>query len=231
MRREYGVDVNVGRPQVAYRETVRAGAEVDGKVERQAGGRGQFAHVRLRLEPLLRSRKESASHEFVVAAAANEIPREYLPAIEAGIRQQMQSGVLAGYPVIDVRATLVGGSFHPIDSSPVAFAVAAASATRAGVLAGSPALLEPVMKVEVVTPSDHMGDVVGDLNRRRAVSEGIDDGPTGKVVRAHVPMAEMFGYATDLRSATRGRATYTMEFARYQAVPDGIARSIVRRAP
>jgi elongation factor G len=238
VKREFKVEANVGRPQVAYRETIREATECEGRFVRQAGGRGQHGHVQLRLEPLGGTGAtggrgglgEGRSYEFVDAVAARAVPREYVPAVERGIREQMESGVLAGYPVVGLRATLLGGSFHEVDSSEMAFKIAGAMALKAGVLQARPVLLEPVMRVEVVTPPEHMGHVVGDLNRRRAVIDGMGENPSGKIVRARVPMAEMFGYSTDLRSATQGRATYTMKFETYQQVPEGIAEGIIKKA-
>jgi len=229
MRREFGVDANVGKPRVAYRETVRQCVEVEGKFARQSGGRGQYGHVWLRVEPLNDS-KEGRSYEFVNEIADGRVPREYVPAIAEGVKQQILSGVLAGHPLINVRVALFDGSFHAVDSSEVAFRIAGSMALKAGVLKAKPALLEPIMKVEVVAPEEYLGDVIGDLNRRRGGIGSIDQGPAGKIVRAEVPMAEMFGYSTDVRSATQGRATYTMEFSRYQVVPDGIAEGIVKKA-
>jgi elongation factor G len=229
MRREFGVDANVGKPRVAYRETVRERVEIEGKFARQSGGRGQFGHVWLRVEPLNDS-YEGRTDEFVNGITDGRIPREYVPAIAEGVKQQMLSGVLAGHPLINVRVTLFDGSFHAVDSSEAAFRIAGAMALKAGVSKAKPALLEPIMKVEVVTPEDHLGDVIGDLNRRRGTIESIDQGPAGKIVRAEVPMAEMFGYSTNVRSATKGRATFAMEFSRYQIVPDGIAEGIVKSA-
>ncbi len=229
MRREFGVDANVGKPRVAYRETVRQCVEIEGKFARQSGGRGQYGHVWLRIEPLTDS-KEGRSYEFVNEIADGRVPREYVPAIADGVKQQMLSGVLAGHPLANVRVALFDGSFHAVDSSEAAFRIAGSIALKSGVLKAKPALLEPIMKVEVVTPEDYLGDVIGDLNRRRGTIGSIDQGPAGKIVRAEVPMAEMFGYSTDVRSVTQGRATYTMEFSRYQIVPDGIAEGIVKKA-
>jgi elongation factor G len=229
MRREFGVDANVGKPRVAYRETVRQCVEIEGKFARQSGGRGQYGHIWLRIEPLTNS-KEGRAHEFVNEIADGRVPREYVPAIADGVKQQILSGVLAGYPLINVRVALFDGSFHAVDSSEAAFRIAASTALKMGVSKAKPALLEPIMKVEVVTPEDYLGDVIGDLNRRRGTIGSIDQGAAGKIVRAEVPMAEMFGYSTDVRSATQGRATYTMEFSRYQIVPDGIAEGIVKKA-
>jgi elongation factor G len=210
MQREFGVAANIGKPQVAYREFVR-----------QTGGRGQYGHVKLRLEPL-QDEDGNYNYEFVDEIAGGVIPREYIPSIDKGISEQMQNGVIAGHPLIGVKATLIDGSFHEVDSSEMAFKIAAAMALREGAMAASPVLLEPVMTVEVVTPEDYMGDVVGDLNRRRGMISGMEENPAGKVVRADVPLSEMFGYSTDLRSSTQGRATYTMEFAKYADVPASV---------
>ena len=226
MKREFGVEANIGKPQVAYRETIRTPVESEGKFVRQTGGRGQYGHVWLRIEPL---EGEEEHYQFVDQIVGGVIPREYIPAVNKGIQEQMRNGVLAGYPLIDVRVTLYDGSFHEVDSSEIAFKVAGSMALRDGALKAKPVLLEPIMSVEVVTPEDYMGDVVGDLNRRRGIIGGMDENPAGKIVRADVPLSEMFGYATDLRSATQGRATYTMEFERYAEVPGRIAESIIKR--
>ena len=226
LRREFSVEANIGKPQVAYRETIRASVEVEGKFVRQTGGRGQYGHVWLKLEPY---QDEEAHYEFVDRIVGGVVPREYIPAVNKGIQEQMQNGVLAGYPLINVRATLYDGSFHEVDSSEMAFKIAGSMAMRDGALKARPVMLEPIMSVEVVTPEDYMGDVVGDLNRRRGIIGGMDENPAGKIVRADVPLAEMFGYSTDLRSATQGRATYTMEFDKYAEVPDSIAESIMKR--
>ena len=229
MKREFSVEANIGKPQVAYRETIRRSVEAEGKYVRQTGGRGQYGHVWVRLEPNV-SEEESTTFEFVDQIVGGVVPREYIPAVSKGLQEQMENGVIAGYPLINVRATLYDGSFHEVDSSEMAFKIAGSMAMREGALQASPVLLEPIMSVEVVTPEDYMGDVVGDLNRRRGMIEGLDENPAGKIVRAAVPLAEMFGYSTDLRSATQGRATYTMEFARYAEVPDNIAEGVARRA-
>ena len=226
LRREFSVEANIGKPQVAYRETIRASVEVEGKFVRQTGGRGQYGHVWLKLEPY---QDEEGHYEFVDKIVGGVVPREYIPAVNKGIQEQMQNGVLAGYPLINVRATLYDGSFHEVDSSEMAFKIAGSMAMRDGALKARPVMLEPIMSVEVVTPEDYMGDVVGDLNRRRGIIGGMDENPAGKIVRADVPLAEMFGYSTDLRSATQGRATYTMEFDKYAEVPDSIAESIMKR--
>ena len=227
MKREFGVEANVGRPQVAYRETIRERVEVEGRFVRQTGGRGQYGHVWLRIEPLGGESDAGAGFEFVDEITGGVVPKEYIPAVQRGVQEQMGNGVLAGYPLIDVRVTLYDGSYHEVDSSEVAFRIAGSQALRDGALRARPVLLEPVVAVEAVTPGEYMGHVVGDLNRRRGMIEGLDENPTGKIVRAYVPLGEMFGYATDLRSATQGRATFTMEFARYAEVPRNIAEAII----
>jgi elongation factor G len=229
IRREFDVAVNVGVPRVAYRETVRTGIEIEGRFIRHTGGRGHYGHVWLRIEPL-NDADSAQTNRVVDEIVGDAIPKECVAAVSKGVVQQMKHGVLAGYPLINMKVVLFDGSFHETDSSEMAFEIAGSTALKAGALKADPALLEPVMKVEVVTPDDYVGDVVGDLNRRRGVVEGIDEGSAGKIVRAAVPMAEMFGYSTDLRSATQGRATYTMEFVRYQIVPDGIAEGIVKKS-
>ncbi len=227
MKREFGVEANIGKPQVAYRETIRQSVESEGKFVRQTGGRGQYGHVWLRLEPIT---EEGKDYEFVDAIVGGVVPREYINAVDKGIQEQMANGCLAGYPLLGVKATLFDGSYHDVDSSEIAFKVAGSMAMRAGALKARPVLLEPVMTVEVVTPEDYYGDIVGDLNRRRGVVLGMEDVPAGKAVRAEVPLAEMFGYATDMRSATQGRASYSMEFARYKEVPDNIAETVISKA-
>ena len=228
MKREFSVEANIGKPQVAYRETIRSVVEQEAKFVRQTGGRGQYGHVWVKLEPY-RDDEGGFAYEFVDEIVGGVVPREYIPAVDKGIQEQMQSGVLAGYPLIGVRATLYDGSFHDVDSSEMAFKIAGSMALREGALEADAVLLEPIMSVEVVTPEDYMGDVVGDLNRRRGVISGMDENPAGKVIRADVPLSEMFGYSTDLRSSTQGRATYTMEFHDYAEVPDQIADRIVNR--
>lgn len=226
MKREFKVDANIGKPQVAYRETIRKPVEAEARHVRQTGGRGQFAHVLVRLEPL----KDSVeTYEFENQIVGGAIPREYIPAVDKGIREQMTNGVVAGFPLINIRATLYDGSFHEVDSSEIAFKIAGAAAVREGAQRADPVLLEPIMAVEVVTPHDFLGDVVGDLNRRRGVIDGMDENPAGKVVKASIPLGEMFGYATDLRSTTQGRATFTMEFDRYEEVPESVADAIKAR--
>ena len=226
MKREFNVEANVGAPQVAYRETIRKPVEQEGKFVRQSGGRGQFGHVWIKLEP----QEPGTGYEFENKIVGGVIPKDYIPAVDKGIQEQMQDGVLAGYPVVDIKITLYDGSYHDVDSSEMAFKIAGSMAFKAGCLAANPALLEPVMKVEVVTPEDYMGDVMGDLNRRRGIVQGMDDSPSGKIIRAEVPLAEMFGYATDLRSATQGRATYSMEFAKYSEAPTNVADAVIKKA-
>ena len=224
MRREFRVEANVGKPQVAYRETIREAVEQEGKFARQTGGRGQYGHVRLRIEPL----ETGTGYEFANEIVGGAVPKEYIPAVDKGVQEQMANGVLAGYPMVDCKVTLYDGSYHEVDSSEVAFRIAGSMAFRDGARRSKPALLEPVMSVEVVTPEDYMGDVNGDLNRRRGILQGLEDAPAGKIVRAEVPLAEMFGYATTLRSMSQGRATYTMEFSRYAEVPSTVAAGIIR---
>ena len=226
MRREFSVDANIGKPQVAYRETIRRQVEIEGKHIKQTGGRGQYGHVWLRLEPL----DPDADYEFVNEIVGGVVPREYIPAVDKGVQEQMKNGCLAGYPLLAMKVTLYDGSFHDVDSSEMAFKMAGSQALRTGALEADPALLEPVMAVEVVTPEDYMGDVMGDLNRRRGMVQGMEDSPAGKVITAEVPLAEMFGYATDLRSATQGRATFTMEFQKYAEVPGNIADGIINES-
>jgi elongation factor G len=211
LKREFSVSANVGAPQVAYREAIRKTVEHEAKFIRQSGGRGQYGHVWLRLEPL----ETGAGYEFEDAIVGGAVPQEFISAVDKGAYEQMQSGVLAGYPMVDVKVTLFDGSYHEVDSNEVAFRIAGSMAFREGALNADPVLLEPVMQVEVVTPEEYMGDVMGDLNRRRGLVQGMDDAPAGKIIKAEIPLAAMFGYATDLRSATQGRATYTMEFSKY----------------
>jgi elongation factor G len=223
MKREFSVEANIGKPQVAYRETIRAEVEAEGKFVRQTGGRGQYGHVWIRVEPLSDT---DDNYEFIDKISGGAVPKEYIPAVNKGIQEQLENGVIAGYPLINVRATLYDGSFHDVDSSEMAFKIAGSMAMRKAALSANPVLLEPVMAVEVVTPDEYMGDVVGDLNRRRGIIDGMDENPAGRIVRSFVPLGEMFGYSTDLRSATQGRATYTMEFSRYDEVPDSVAATI-----
>ncbi|KTD18616.1 elongation factor G [Legionella jordanis] len=225
MKREFNVEANVGKPQVAYRETIKSAVEQEGKFVRQSGGRGQYGHVWLKIEP----QEPGAGYEFVNAIVGGVIPKEYIPAVDKGVQEQLQNGVIAGYPVVDVKVTLFDGSFHEVDSSEMAFKIAGSQCFKQGALKAKPVLLEPIMQVEVVTPEDYMGDVMGDLNRRRGMVQGMEDSPAGKIVRAEVPLAEMFGYATDLRSATQGRATYSMEFSRYAEAPTNIAEAIIKK--
>jgi len=225
MRREFGVEANVGKPQVAYRETIRKAVQAEGKFVRQSGGRGQYGHVRLKLEP----NGEGNGYEFVNEIVGGVVPREYISAVDKGIQEQMTNGVLGGYPVVDVKVTLYDGSYHEVDSSEMAFKIAGSMGFRSGALTASPALLEPVMQVEVVTPEDYMGDVMGDLNRRRGILQGMEDSPAGKIINATVPLSEMFGYATDVRSMSQGRATYSMEFSHYAEAPNSIVEQIIQR--
>ncbi|MDH5730541.1 MAG: elongation factor G, partial [Gammaproteobacteria bacterium] len=226
LKREFKVDANVGAPQVAYRETIRKSVEQEGKFVRQTGGRGQYGHVVLRIEP----REPGTGYEFENAIVGGVVPREYIPAVDKGIQEQMENGVVAGYPMVDVKVTLIDGSYHDVDSNEMAFKIAGSMGFRDGAKNAHPVLLEPIMKVEVVTPEDYMGDVMGDLNRRRGLVQGMDDNPSGKVIRAEVPLSEMFGYATDLRSATQGRATYSMEFEKYSEAPANVAEAIIKKA-
>lgn len=225
MKREFNVEANVGKPQVAYRETIKSAVEQEGKFVRQSGGRGQYGHVWLKIEP----QERGVGYEFVNQIVGGVIPKEYIPAVDKGIQEQLQNGVIAGYPVVDVKVTLFDGSYHEVDSSEMAFKIAGSMGFKQGALKASPALLEPIMAVEVVTPEDYMGDVMGDLNRRRGLVQGMDESPAGKIITAEVPLAEMFGYATDLRSATQGRATYSMEFAKYAEAPSNIAEAIIKK--
>ena len=224
MKREFSVEANVGAPQVSYRETIKKSIQHESKFVRQSGGRGQYGHVFLKLEP----QQAGDGFEFVSEIVGGVIPREYIPAVEKGVKEAMDNGVIAGYPVVDVKVTLYDGSYHDVDSSEIAFKIAGSIGFRDAAKLADPILLEPIMKVEVVTPEDYMGDVVGDLNRRRGMVGGMEDGPSGKVIRAEVPLAEMFGYATDLRSATQGRATYSMEFVKYKEVPSNLAGGLCK---
>jgi len=225
MRREFKVEANIGKPQVAYRETIRNTVEQEGKFVRQSGGRGQYGHVYIKIEPL----EPGVGYEFVNAIVGGVVPREYIGAVDKGIKAQMENGVVAGYPVVDTKVTLYDGSYHDVDSSEMAFKIAGSMAFREGALKAKPVLLEPIMKVEVVTPEDYMGDVMGDLNRRRGLPQGMEDSPSGKVIRAEVPLAEMFGYATDLRSMSQGRAIYSMEFEKYKEVPQSVADTVIKK--
>jgi len=225
MRREFSVEANVGRPQVAYRETIRQSVEAEGKFVRQSGGRGQYGHVWLKLEPL----EAGEGFEFVNSIVGGVVPKEYIPAVGKGVQEAMTSGVLAGFPVVDVRVTLYDGSFHDVDSNEMAFKIAGSIGFKEGVRKAKPIMLEPIMNVEIVTPDNYMGDINGDLNRRRGVLQGMDESPAGKIIRAQVPLAEMFGYATDLRSMSQGRAVYSMDFGHYHEVPTKVADTVIKR--
>jgi elongation factor G len=225
MKREFSVEANIGKPQVAYRERITQACDINNKFAKQSGGRGQYGHVVIKFEPI-----EGEELEFVNEVVGGAVPKEFIGAVEKGIEEQMKNGILAGYPLLGLRATLYDGSYHDVDSNEMAFKIAATQATRQLAQEGAPVLLEPVMKVEVVTPESNMGDVVGDLNRRRGLIQGMEDGPMGKEVTAEVPLAEMFGYATDLRSATQGRATYAMEFSKYAEAPSNVADVIIGKA-
>ena len=226
MKREFNVVANVGKPQVAYRETIRKSVKQESKFVRQSGGRGQYGHVFLRIEPA----ESGSGYEFENAIVGGVVPKEYIGAVNKGVKEQMENGVVAGFPVVDCKVTLYDGSYHDVDSSEIAFKIAGSMGFRDGALKASPVLLEPIMKVEVVTPEDYMGDVMGDLNRRRGLPKGMDDSPSGKVIRAEVPLAEMFGYATDLRSMSQGRAVYSMEFEKYSEVPQNVADTVMKKA-
>lgn len=225
MKREFKVEANIGAPQVAYREKIRQGCEIESKFVRQSGGRGQYGHVVVRFEP-----SDNDGLEFVNAIVGGVVPKEYIPAVEKGIAEQMQNGILAGYPLLGLKATLFDGSYHDVDSNEMAFKIAASMAVKKLSQKGNPCIMEPVMKVEAVTPEDYMGDVMGDLNRRRGIVHGMDDSPSGKIISAEVPLSEMFGYATDLRSMSQGRASYTMEFSQYSEAPNNIAEEIIKKA-
>ncbi len=225
LKREFAVECNVGAPQVAYRETIKKSIEQEGKFVRQSGGRGQFGHVWLRIEP----RESGEGYEFVNQIVGGVVPKEYIPAVDKGVQEQMQNGVLAGFPVVDVRVTLFDGSYHEVDSNEMAFKIAGSMGFKEGARKAGAVLLEPMMKVEVETPEDYLGDVMGDLNRRRGNLQGVDDAYGSKLIRAEVPLSEMFGYATALRSATQGRATYSMEFAKYQEAPNHVTEEIIKK--
>ena len=231
MKREFDVEANIGKPQVAYRETIKKDVESEGKFVRQSGGKGQYGHVWLKIEPLTEVEKEDENEvfQFVNKIVGGTIPREFIPAVEKGAFEQMQSGILGGFPLIDVKVTVYDGSFHDVDSSEIAFKVASSMALKDGALKANPVILEPIMKLEVVTPEEYMGDVVGDLNRRRGIVQGMNDIHAGKVLDGEVPLAEMFGYATDLRSATQGRATFTMEPLKYSEVPANVAEALINK--
>ncbi len=226
MKREFKVEANVGQPQVAYREAIRNPVEVEGKFVRQSGGRGQYGHVWIRMRP----RERGEGYEFINKIVGGVVPREYIPSVDKGIQEQMENGVLAGFPVVDLEVELFDGSYHDVDSSEMAFKIAGSMAFKDGFMKGDPVLLEPIMKVEIVTPEEFMGDVMGDVNRRRGTVQGMEDGPAGKIIRAEVPLKEMFGYATDLRSATQGRAAYSMEFEGYSEAPASIAEEVIKKA-
>ena len=226
MKREFNVEANIGAPQVAYRETIRKTVEQESKFIRQSGGRGQYGHVWLRIEP----QEIGAGYEFVNEIVGGVVPKEFIPAVDKGIQEQLKSGILAGYPVLDVKVSLFDGSYHDVDSSEIAFKIAGSMCFREGARKASPVLLEPIMKVEIATPEEYMGDVVGDINRRRGIIQGMEDTPSGKTLSCEVPLAEMFGYATDLRSATQGRATYSMQFEKYNEAPANIAEAIIKKS-
>jgi elongation factor G len=225
MKREFKVEANVGAPQVAYREAIRSKVEQEGKFVRQSGGRGQYGHVWLRIEPT----EPGTGYEFVNEIVGGVVPREYIPAVDKGVQEQMSNGVLAGFPIEDVKVSLYDGSYHDVDSNENAFKVAGSMAFKQGALKADPVLMEPIMKVEVGTPEEYMGDVMGDLNRRRGIVQGMEDGVAGKIIRAEVPLSEMFGYATDLRSATQGRASYSMEFSKYAEAPASVAEAVIKK--
>ena len=229
MRREFNVEANMGKPQVAYRETIKKQVEQESKFVRQSGGRGQYGHVYLRIEPLVPDEDSDETYEFVNEIVGGAIPREFRPAVDKGCKEQMEAGVIAGYPLVNVKISLYDGSFHDVDSSEVAFKVAVSMALKEGAQKADPVILEPIMSIEVVTPEEYMGDIVGDLSRRRGVIHGMEDGPSGKVVSGEVPLAEMFGYATDIRSASQGRATFTMEPLKYSEVPSNVAEAIINK--
>jgi elongation factor G len=226
MKREFKVEANVGKPQVAYRETIRTSVEQEGKFVRQSGGRGQYGHVWLRVEP----QESGKGYEFVNGIVGGVVPKEYVPAVDKGVREAMENGVIAGYPVVDLKVTIFDGSYHDVDSNEMAFKIAGSMALKEAVRAARPVLLEPIMKVEVVTPDEYYGDIIGDLNRRRGHVQGMDEGASGKVITAEVPLAEMFGYATTVRSLSQGRATFTMEFGRYLEVPNNVAEAVMKKA-
>lgn len=224
MRREFSVECNVGNPQVSYRETIRSSVEAEGKFVRQSGGRGQFGHVWLKIEP----REPGEGYLFVNDIVGGVVPREYIPAVDKGVQEQLNNGVLAGYPLVDVKVTLFDGSYHDVDSNEMAFKIAGSMGVKAGVLKANPVLLEPIMEVEVVTPEDYMGDVMGDINRRRGLVQNMEDGPAGKQIKAEVPLGEMFGYATQLRSLTQGRASYSMQFSHYNDAPANVTEAVIK---
>ncbi|MGA1424743.1 MAG: elongation factor G [Steroidobacteraceae bacterium] len=225
MKREFKVEANVGKPQVAYRETIRGTIEAEGKFVRQSGGRGQYGHVWLKIEP----NELGKGYEFINGVVGGVVPREYIPAVDKGVKEAVDTGVIAGYPVVDVKVTLFDGSYHDVDSNEMAFKIAGSMGFKDGFRNAKPVILEPIMKVEVVTPEDYSGDVIGDLNRRRGQITGMDDSPSGKQINAEVPLSEMFGYATTVRSMSQGRATFTMEFSKYMEVPPNVAQSIIKQ--
>jgi elongation factor G len=225
MRREFRVEANIGRPQVAYRETITRKVHAEGRFVRQTGGHGQYGHAVLDFEP----NEAGKGYEFVNGIVGGSIPKEYIPAVDKGIREACETGVIAGYPVVDVKITLFDGSYHDVDSSEMAFKIAGSMGFKEGFRRAKPVLLEPIMKVEVVTPEEYSGDVIGDLNRRRGQILGMDEGPSGKAITAEVPLSEMFGYATTVRSMSQGRATFTMEFGKYTEVPPNIADGIIKK--
>nr|WP_262964243.1 elongation factor G [Methylobacter psychrophilus] len=226
MKREFNVEANVGAPQVAYRETIRKSVEHESKFVRQSGGRGQYGHVWLRIEP----QEAGAGYEFVNEIVGGVVPKEYIPAVDKGVQEQLKCGVIAGYPILDVKVSIFDGSYHDVDSNEIAFKIAGSMCFREGAKKADPVLLEPIMRVEIATPEEYMGDVVGDINRRRGIIQGMEDTPSGKAVSCEVPLSEMFGYATDLRSATQGRATYSMQFEKYNETPANIAEAIIRKS-
>ncbi len=226
MKREFNVEANVGAPQVAYRETIRSIVEQEGKFVRQTGGRGQYGHVWLRIEP----KEIGSGYEFVNEIVGGVVPKEYIPAVDKGIQEQLKCGVIAGFPIVDVKVSIFDGSYHDVDSNEMAFKIAGSMCFREGAKKANPVLLEPIMKVEVSTPEEYMGDVVGDINRRRGIILGMEDTPSGKTVNCEVPLSEMFGYATDIRSATQGRATYSMQFEKYNETPANIAEAIIKKS-
>ncbi|HYF62826.1 MAG TPA: elongation factor G, partial [Herpetosiphonaceae bacterium] len=226
MMREFKVEANVGKPQVAYRESITKETNIDSKFVRQSGGKGQYGHVKVKFEPA----EEGKGFEFVNGIVGGTVPREYVPAVEAGIREAMETGVVAGYPVVDVKATLYDGSYHEVDSSEMAFKIAASMALKDGVRKGNPQILEPIFKIEVTVPEDYMGTIIGDITSRRGRIEGMEARGNAQIVRGFVPLANMFGYATDLRSQTQGRATYSMEFHHYEPLPRMIQEEIIEKA-
>jgi elongation factor G len=225
MKREFKVEANVGRPQVAYRETIRSSVEAEGKFVKQSGGRGQYGHAKIRMMPT----EQGAGYEFENQIVGGSIPKEYIGSVDKGIQEAMQNGVIAGYPMVDFRVELYDGSYHEVDSNEMAFKVAGSMAFKNAATNARPVLLEPMMKVEVVTPEDYMGDVMGDISRRRGQLQGMEDSPGGKIINGHIPLSEMFGYATDLRSQTQGRATFTMEFDHYAEAPNSVAEEIIKK--